>query len=141
MKLRVRAVDGLTYEKELRCLHDACFAEEAPLPTFVDGYWWLGLGPYGQLVGFAGMAASRRILGWGYLNRTGVMPAYRGYGLHSKFIQVREAKARKLGWEGLVTDTTDNNPSSNNLMTAGFKLYTPRRPWAFKNSLYWKKEF
>lgn len=140
MKLRVREVDGQTYEKQLRCLHDSCFGDDAYVPDFSKGFWWVGLGSYGELAGFTGLVTSRRLIGWGYLIRTGVLPAFRGNGLHLRFIKVREKKARRLGWKGLVTDTTENHPSSNNLIAAGYKLYTPRTPWAFKNSLYWQKE-
>jgi hypothetical protein len=48
-------------------------------------------------------------------------------------------QAKKLGWNWLITDTHDNAPSSNNLIATGFRLYNPTCPWAFKDSLYWRK--
>ena len=42
----------------------------------------------------------------------------------------------KSNW--IITDTTDNPASSNSLINAGFKIYTPSAPWSFKHAIYWK---
>jgi hypothetical protein len=47
-------------------------------------------------------------------------------------------KARELGWNWVITDTTDNPASANSLINAGFKIYTPSSPWSYKHSIYWK---
>ena len=49
------------------------------------------------------------------------------------------AKAKRLGMNWLITDTTDNPPSANSLIACGFKLFEPSKPWANKQSLYWRK--
>lgn len=40
----------------------------------------------------------------------------------------------------MVTNcTSDNIHSANNLMAAGYRLYSPRKPWAGATHLYWIK--
>jgi hypothetical protein len=33
----------------------------------------------------------------------------------------------------------DNIASANSLIKAGYTLYRPSQPWAFTNTLYWRK--
>jgi hypothetical protein len=35
--------------------------------------------------------------------------------------------------------TTDNLASANNFIRAGYRLYQPQHPWAWPNTLYWRK--
>jgi hypothetical protein len=44
-----------------------------------------------------------------------------------------------LGWNWLITDTTDNFPSANSLISCGYKLFEPTIPWGGKLTLYWRK--
>jgi len=39
----------------------------------------------------------------------------------------------------MVSDTTDNPASANNFIRAGYRLYRPEYPWAYSNTLYWRK--
>jgi hypothetical protein len=41
--------------------------------------------------------------------------------------------------EQAQTDTTDNVASANNFIRAGYRLYRPQHPWAWPNTLYWRK--
>jgi len=50
-----------------------------------------------------------------------------------------EARGRRIGWESIVSDTTDNPASANNFIRAGYLLYEPEVPWAWSHTLYWKK--
>jgi hypothetical protein len=50
-----------------------------------------------------------------------------------------EARGRREGWHSIVSDTTDNPASSNNFIKAGYRLFQPNVPWAWPNSLYWRK--
>jgi hypothetical protein len=50
-----------------------------------------------------------------------------------------EARARRNGWSSIVSDTTDNLASANNFIRAGYRLYQPPYPWAWPQSLYWRK--
>lgn len=101
-------------------------------------YWW-GAWCDGELVGYAGLAASRQFRDCGYLCRAGVLPAYRGLGLHRRLIAVRLRHAAKLGWHAVVTDTRKNCASANNLIRSGFVMYEPANPWSFTDACYWKK--
>jgi GNAT superfamily N-acetyltransferase len=67
-----------------------------------------------------------------------VLDAFTGHGLQTKLIKARLAQAKKLGWNWVITDTTDNPASANSLINAGFKIYTPSEPWSYKHSIYWK---
>jgi phage terminase large subunit len=42
-------------------------------------------------------------------------------------------------FRGMHSDTTDNLASANNFIRAGYRLYQPQNPWAWPNTLYWRK--
>jgi phage terminase large subunit len=42
-------------------------------------------------------------------------------------------------FRGMHSDTTDNLASANNFIQAGYRLYQPQYPWAWSNTLYWRK--
>ena len=42
-------------------------------------------------------------------------------------------------FRGMQSDTTDNLASANNFIRAGYRLYRPQMPWAWPESLYWRK--
>jgi phage terminase large subunit len=42
-------------------------------------------------------------------------------------------------FRGMHSDTTDNLASANNFIRAGYRLYQPQTPWAWPNSLYWRR--
>jgi len=140
MTYSIREVDGTEDDivDTLNELHAACFLDSAIRVPYDYGYWWIAY-RCDEPAGFAGIVPSSIGLGVGYLKRAGVLPWHRGNGLQRRLLKVREAKARKLGWSRIITDTTDNVPSANNLIAAGYRLFQPR-PWAFKHSLYWTKE-
>ena len=139
MKFEIRKLDLRKSENRtlLTYLQYKCLPYDKPMA--VDhGHWWVAYTEDDKPVGFAGMVRSAQWSNAGYLCRAGVLRHYTGYGLQKRFIQVRINQARKLGWEWLVTDTTDNPASANSLISMGFKLYEPSVPWGFKNSLYWR---
>lgn len=100
--------------------------------------WWLVYDESYTVVGFAGVKPSSQWDDAGYLCRAGVMPKHRGQGLQLRMIKVRQRYARRQGWNWLVTDTTNNIGSANNLIRAGFLLYEPSVPWGPDDALYWK---
>lgn len=103
-----------------------------------DGYWWIAYA--GDLpIAFAGLTASRSQHRGGYLCRAGVVPGYRGLGLQRRLIRVRERFAKKLGWKVLVTDTFMNPSSSNNLISCGYRQFSPDIPWGYQTAQYWRK--
>jgi GNAT superfamily N-acetyltransferase len=140
MTYRIRAVDGADPEVTfvLHSLHKETFGDSAELPDTTIGHWWIAYAGK-EPVAFAGVQ-SARTPDCGYLVRSGVLKAHRGHGLQVRLLRAREKQARKNGWKYLLTDTTNNIPSSNSLIRAGFHLFEPKYRWAFDCSLYWEKE-
>ena len=60
-------------------------------------------------------------------------------GLQLRLMRALESRARQIGWDAVVTDTTNNLASANNFIRAGYRLYQPPCPWAWPNTLYWRK--
>lgn len=138
---RIREVNGRDPNKALALLslQETTFAGEANLVNPDKGHWWLAY--HGDdPVAFAGLVKSQQSADAGYLIRAGVLEDHRGHGLQCRLLRAREIRARKNGWSRLVTDTTDNLHSANSLIRAGFRLFQPKYPWAFNNSLYWTKD-
>ncbi len=101
-----------------------------------DFSWCLWHGD--ELVGYGCLAASRQWNDCGYLCRSGILPEFRGMGLQKRLIRARIRKARELGWYALFTDTRRNPASANSLISCGFKMYDPMRPWSFNDACYWR---
>lgn len=102
------------------------------------GYWWIVYTDQGKPIAFAGIVKSTKWTDTGYLCRAGVMDGFTGHGLQKKLIFARLRQARRLGWNWVITDTTNNPASSNSLIHAGFKIYKPRSPWSLRNAIYWR---
>jgi GNAT superfamily N-acetyltransferase len=137
---RIREVDGKDDEisDALAELHRLTFFDSAPIPEFDYGNWWLTLCG-AEPVAFAGLIPSTHICRAGYFCRVGVLRKHWGRGLQLRLMRALEARARLNGWSSIVSDTTDNLPSANNLIRAGYLLYRPQDPWAWPNTLYWRK--
>lgn len=138
-KYVIREVDGFDDETMdiLTDLHRATLPD-APLADFADGDWWIAYDGK-KPVGFAGLQASKRFTETGYLVRAGVLPEARGAGLQKRLIRVRTRRAKVLGYVACISDTTDAPASANSLIACGFKVYVPSKPWAFNNTIYWRK--
>ena len=102
------------------------------------GHWWVAYTEAEKPVAFGGLVRSMVWTDTGYLCRSGVLDEYTGHGLQKRLIQARIKQAQKLGWNWVITDTTDNPASANSLINSGFKIYTPGNPWSFRNAIYWK---
>ena len=139
MKFHTRYVDtrDAAIRNVLLYLQKKCLPSDKPC-NVMHGHWWIVYTDSGIPVAFAGMTRSSNWLDAGYLCRAGVTPDYTGNGLQKRLIRVRIAKAKKLNWRWLITDTTSNPASSNSLISQGFRLYEPTVPWAYKYSLYWR---
>ena len=120
-------------------MHLECFrASELHPDQFSKGYWWIAFDG-GEPVGFAGITQSVRWGDAGYLCRSGVVEGVRGQGLQKRLIAARLAKARRVGWNWVITDTRRNPASANSLINCGFKMYQPAVPWGMKDACYWRK--
>ena len=137
---RIREVDGQDDDiaDMLAELHRLTFFETAPVPEFEHGHWWLVLHDK-EPVAFAGIVPSTHVYNAGYFCRVGVLRRHCGHRLQLRLMRASEARARLNGWGSVVSDTTDNLSSANNFIRAGYLLYRPRSPWAWPNTLYWRK--
>jgi GNAT superfamily N-acetyltransferase len=139
-KYRVREVDGQDEEtaQTLSDLHRLTFFEGAAIPEFDQGYWWLAYRET-EPVGFAGLVPSTHVRDAGYFIRVGVMSPHTGHRLQLRLMRALELRARHIGWNWVVSDTTDNLASANNFVRANYRLFQPRYAWAFPQTLYWYK--
>lgn len=104
----------------------------------VKGVWFIAYAENGDPAAYAGLVQSTQ---WGdtaYLCRAGVLYKYRGKGLQKRLIKARIRAAKIMGFNWLISDTSDNPPSANSLISAGFRMYDPSKPYALNNSLYWR---
>ena len=92
-----------------------------------------------QNVAFAGIIPSTHACNAGYFCRVGVLKKHCGNRLQVRLMRALELRARHNGWSCIVSDTTDNLASANNFIRAGYRLYQPQCPWAWPNTLYWRK--
>lgn len=119
-------------------MHEECFSD-SHAKLFDQGYWWIAY--HDNIpVAFCGMNPSSRWSDCGYFCRAGVRPSHEGHGIQKRMIRVRINKARKLGWNWVITDTRKNPPSANSLISMGFKMFQPSKPWSFRDALYWRKK-
>ena len=137
---RIREVDGHDEEiaDTLAELHRLTFFDGAPIPAFDQGSWWL-VYHEARAVAFAGVVPSTHAFNAGYFCRVGVLRKHWGHALQLRRMRALEARVRQNGWCCIVSDTTDNLASANNLIRAGYLLYQPKCPWAWPSTLYWRK--
>ncbi len=119
-------------------LHRLTFFGGASVPEFDLGFWWLAYHE-GTPVAFAGIIPSTRAPNAGYFCRVGVLKRHWGNMLQLRLMRAVEWRAKRNGWSSIVSDTTDNLASANNFIRAGYRLYQPQCPWAWVNTLYWRK--
>ena len=139
MKITYRQLDASEPENKqlLKVMQKACLpADSLYFPE--DGVWWVAYRK-DTLVGFSCLSPSQQMEDGIYLGRCGVLKAYRGYGIQRQMIRLRVQWARRHEYRWAVSDTTDNIPSANNLISCGFRLYTPKIAYSFARALYWRK--
>lgn len=126
----------------VRSLDFAIFGEEEAESDYANAaYTWWVVWQGSDPVAFCGLeAAADRRGPYGVLLRAGVVPEARGQGLQRRMIRVRDAQARKLELECVITYTDRYNVrSSNNLIKEGYLLYNPEHKWGLSQGLYfWK---
>lgn len=137
---RIREADGHDEDiaETLTDLHRLTFFDGAPIPEFDHGHWWLA-SHENTPIAFAGVVPSTRAFNAGYFCRVGVLRKHRGRALQLRLMRALELRARRNGWSAIVSDTTENLVSANSFIRAGYRLYQPRYPWGYPNTLYWRK--
>lgn len=138
MSFTIRRIqDAANHSDVINPMQLECLPFDDPYQT-TKGQWWIVYDEAKSPAAFACLTKSHTTPGGGYLARAGVRPQFRGKGLQKRLIRVRVNEARRRGYHTLVTDTTENNPSANNLIACGFRLFTPVKEWGFEHTLYWK---
>jgi GNAT superfamily N-acetyltransferase len=138
--MRITEVNGETHRDDIERLHCELFVGgKASVPSLVRGYWWLAYDA-GRPVAFGGLVHSQYYQKSGYLIRSGVSWGNQGQGLQKRLIRARLNKARRLGWQWVMTDTSTRNPASaNSLISCGFKMFVPWKKWNGRDSVYWQR--
>ncbi len=137
-RIRIVDADDDDVAETLADLHRLTFFDGASVPQFEFGAWWLAY-HNDDAVAFAGVVPSTHARNGGYFSRVGVLRRHWGRGLQLRLMRAIEARGRRIGWRSIVSDTTDNPVSANNFIRAGYRLYEPDVPWAWSNTLYWRK--
>jgi GNAT superfamily N-acetyltransferase len=139
MKIKRVDIRCSRIQNQLAALQERCLPGDTPFDINY-GYWWIVYDAQNFPCAFAGLVRSSRWTDCGYLCRAGVLPSHRGHGLQKKLIRARVRQAKAIGWNWLITDTYQNPASSNSLITTGFKLFEPTKPWGATQTLYWRKK-
>ncbi len=103
-----------------------------------EGHWWIVYTEANKAVGFAGMTQSAQFGDCAFFHRAGVMDEHLGNGLQKRLIKARINKAKSMGFNWAVSDTSKNPPSANSLIHCGFKMYQPSKPWGWDYTNYWR---
>lgn len=145
MAYTIMKVDGVERAADIRAFNKMFPKDFLPLKDhhLENGCWWLVYpDDSNKIVGFAGMVPFTPFARYGYLKRAAILPDHRGRGLQKLLLEYREMAARdSTDWTTLVSSTHISNiASSNNFISAGYKLFEPERPWEGKDNIYWIKE-
>lgn len=103
-----------------------------------EGHWWIVYTDANKPVGFAGLCQSSQFADCAFFHRAGVMDEHTGHGLQKRLIKARINKAKAMGFNWAVSDTSKNPPSANSLINCGFKMYRPSKPWGWEWTCYWR---
>lgn len=139
MKYFIRKVNGKSkrVQNTLMRLQKEILPSDEPCDVS-EGHWWIAYTETNKPIGFAGMKQSSQFTDCVFFHRAGVSDDHTGHALQKRLIKARLCKAKSMGFNWAVTDTTKNPPSSNSLINCGFKMYKPSKPWAWDWSCYWR---
>ncbi len=132
-----RKIEYDKYARIINSMQDICLPGDEPRQYKNNDFWFIVFSGDTPAAFSVVSEVSENL--W-YLSRAGVMPEYRGYGLQLRMIKARvKAVLKAYPDAAIVTDTvTENWPSSNNLIKAGFKTFWPQEPWGLPHSIYWQ---
>lgn len=138
-KFRIKKVNGKSKRTQnvINRLQKEILPSDDPCDTN-EGYWWIVYSESNKAVGFAGMKQSSQFGDCVFFHRAGIADECNGHGLQKRLIKARIRKAKSMGFNWAVSDTTKNPASSNSLINCGFKMYEPSKPWGWSYSCYWR---
>ncbi len=137
----IRKIVGKQQKLALIELQRICLPSDVPLECSATGYS-IAIYDAGQMIAFGLAKRSANYQKTMYLARAGVHPDYQGRGLQKTLIALREDWARSKGMKYSITDTANSSIASmRSLWVAGYRPFWPQqvKPWAMKNSVYWRK--
>jgi N-acetylglutamate synthase-like GNAT family acetyltransferase len=139
MKYFIRKVNGKTKQKQkvLLRLQKEILPSDRVCDT-KEGHWWIVYTETNKAVGFAGLKQSNQFGDCAFFHRSGVSLEHTGNGLQKRLIKARIRKAKSMGFNWVVSDTTTNPASANSLIHCGFKMYEPSKPWGWEHTCYWR---
>lgn len=128
------------YLDEARTLSRNCFGHDTYFDTYsvIDGAeGWVVLDG-DTVIAFALI----QVMGEkAFLSLVAVQKEYRNQGLQKRLIRVRLKYAKACGCKEVVTYTARHNtPSTNALISCGFKVYEPEAPFGTEYATYLKKQ-
>ena len=121
-------------------LDEECFPHDDRV-SVENSIWWLVYRGK-TVVGYAGLrlCKAEHNRGVGFLCRVGVVRKHRGHGLQKRLIRVRDAAARAIGLNQLVTYCVSWNCASiNSLIACGYKFYRPATKYGGSGAVYLRK--
>lgn len=132
---KIRACSDISIIKKLQkeCLPDCPYYLSDTCKWWVVWYWETPVGFYG----WEPMEDHCKTV---YICRCGVLEKHRGLRLQKRMTRIALICAKLNGYLRAVTDTRQNPPSANSFISSGFKTFEPKKPWAFKDSIYWFKD-
>jgi GNAT superfamily N-acetyltransferase len=114
-------VEGL----DILCFGDS--EDQASKEEYLRSIWWIAFDGETPMAYTGAFVDENRYMA---LQRSGVLPAYRGKGLQKKLIRTRLTYAKRHKITTVYTyASSDNHASVNSLFSQGFKSYTP--VWAY----------
>ena len=139
MKYYIRRVNGKSKQKRkvIERLQKEILPVDKPVDT-TEGYWWIVYTEHNKAIGFAGMKQSNQFADCVFFHRAGIDWLHQGNGLQKRLIKARIHKAKQMGFNWAVSDTTNNPASANSLIHCGFKMYEPSKPWGWTHTCYWR---
>ena len=127
--------------QRLNVMQEIVFGEIYVSPDASNDFWWIAFDREG-IAGFCCVTVYDHDDGskTAFLSLAGVLHQSRGQGLQRKMVKKREALAKEHGCYRIISYCSrDNIISANNLIKAGYLLYTPEYDWGIENAFYFQK--
>lgn len=139
MKYFIRKVNSKSkrVQNTLLRLQKEILPADSPVEPSI-GIWWIVYTENNKPIGFAGMKQSSQFTDCVFFHRAGILYEHTGKGLQKRLLQARIRKAKNMGFNWAVSDTTHNPASSNSLINCGFKMYEPSKAWGWSYTNYWR---
>ena len=111
---------------------------DAEPEEYDESDWWLAYNGKPPIA-FAGSVTNHK--DYVQLQRSGILPEYRGHGLQKRLIRARVSYSKAKGAKTVYTYCASwNSPSINSLISCGFKVYRPEINYGSEGDIYLIKQ-